>query len=133
MDLLRYSAGLNCYNSKTIILYGLGISVVDSSIPSVAIFRKIHIWNRVRTEYLEYSRGFTSQFNSYIDKLWEQVDYYVEMAEQLINNPMLAIDYIAKAYLITGEDTYKEQIKQIALKSISGTNPVIRALTDSDS
>lgn len=87
----------------------------------------------VRTEYLEYSRGFTNQFHSYIDKLWQQADYYADMAEQLINSPIPSTDYIARAYLITGEEGYKEQIKKIALKTISETNPVIRTWLSSNS
>lgn len=82
----------------------------------------------VRTEYIEYSRGFTKNFNKYMSKLQEQADYYYDVAEQLSNNPILAIDYMTRAYLITGKEDCQETIKQLAVSSISETNPIIKAL-----
>lgn len=57
----------------------------------------------IRTEYIEYDRGFKKQINKYLDKFLEQADYYETVAEGLENNPLLSIDYLKRAFLINGE------------------------------
>jgi hypothetical protein len=59
----------------------------------------------VRTEYIEYDRRrFASKVRRYFDQLFEQADHYATMAENLETSPPLAIDYLKRAYLITGEN-----------------------------
>ena len=59
----------------------------------------------VRTEYIEYDRrSFAKKVRRYLDQLFEQADHYVKMAENLDTSPALAIDYLKRAYLITGDD-----------------------------
>ncbi len=43
------------------------------------------------------------------------------MADQFEKNPLLAIDYLKRAYLISGEDTYREEAYKLFEKaSIKG-------------
>lgn len=81
----------------------------------------------IRTEYIEYRQGFSRKLHTYIRKLWEQAEHYMIIAEQIITSPILSIDYVTRAYLITGEDGYKTKISQLALLSYE-ENPVIKAL-----
>ena len=81
----------------------------------------------IRTEYIEYRQGFSRKLNTYIRKLWEQAEHYMIVADQIITSPILSIDYIARAFLITGEEGYKTKMSQVALLSYV-ENPIIKAL-----
>lgn len=67
----------------------------------------------VRTEYITYDRDFRRRLNNFIFGLDKRVDYYVTVAEQLERNPLLAIDYLRRAYLISGEACYCERAGEI--------------------
>ncbi|MCK5075789.1 MAG: hypothetical protein KAR38_05405 [Calditrichia bacterium] len=71
----------------------------------------------VRTEYIEFDGGFKEQMNKFINSFVLQAEYYSDMADQLDNNPLLAIDYLKRAYLISGESELKKNAKQIFKKS----------------
>lgn len=58
----------------------------------------------VRTEYIEFDGGFEDRFSQYLSSLDEQADHYALVADQLEKNPILAIDYLKRAFLITGND-----------------------------
>ena len=65
----------------------------------------------VRTEYIEYDRGlFASKVSRYLDQLFEQADHYVMMAENLDTSPALTIDYLKRAYLITGSNKIRARL-----------------------
>ncbi len=57
----------------------------------------------VRTEYVNYDEDFNKNFNKYIQGLSVQADYYARISDQLENDPLLAIDYLRRAYLITND------------------------------
>lgn len=63
----------------------------------------------VRTEYVSFDRGFDSKFNVYLESLQEQADHYELVADQLDRNPVLAIDYLKRAFLISGDDRLREK------------------------
>lgn len=69
----------------------------------------------IRTEYIDYTARFKTQINKYLDKFFEQAEHYGAMATELEQNPLLAIDYLRRAYLITGEQKYKNRILDIML------------------
>ena len=71
----------------------------------------------VRTEYIDYNRGFKLKINKYVDTFFELADHYNLMAEQLENDPLLAIDYLKRAYLIKKGKKCKEKIKEIFKKN----------------
>lgn len=62
----------------------------------------------VRTEYIEFNEHFEASFSAYLEGLHEQADHYEMVAMQLENNPVLAIDYLKRAYLITGDNRLQD-------------------------
>lgn len=56
-----------------------------------------------RTEYIEFDELFGRRFAAYLTDLKEQALHYETVASQLQNNPVLAIDYLKRAYLISGD------------------------------
>lgn len=62
----------------------------------------------VRTEYIEFNEHFEASFSAYLEGLHEQADHYEMVAMQLENNPVLAIDYLKRAYLITGDSRLQD-------------------------
>lgn len=67
----------------------------------------------VRTEYVEYGGSFAESLERFMESLQKRAQYYTLVADQLDNNPLLAIDYLRRAYLITGDDTLREQAHEI--------------------
>lgn len=67
----------------------------------------------VRTEYIEFDSKFNRNFSKYLKGLKEQADHYELMADQLENNPILSIDYLKRAFLITGETRLREKAKKL--------------------
>ncbi|SHJ80062.1 hypothetical protein SAMN02745751_03406 [Dethiosulfatibacter aminovorans DSM 17477] len=67
----------------------------------------------IRTEYIEFNESFDTRFKAYFENLEEQAEYYAFIGEQLDNNPLLAIDYYRRAFLITGSELYKEKTLEI--------------------
>lgn len=79
----------------------LVIKTKDAEIPS----------DFIRTEYVEYGNDFKNEMEKFFDDLFERPDNYQIMAEVLENNPFLAIDYLRRAYLITGDAEYRNKAK----------------------
>ena len=67
----------------------------------------------VRTEYLEFGDNFEGKLEKFIKHFLSQADYFAKMADQVENNPLLAIDYFRRAFLISGEESYKNNAKKI--------------------
>jgi len=57
----------------------------------------------VRTEYVTYDGHFGRRFGSFVDTVIEQAAHYRQLADLLENNPLLAIDYLRRSYLISGD------------------------------
>ncbi len=88
-----YEIGLlQAYGRETLI-----IKTPDSYVPS----------DFVRTEYVEYDRSFGKNISTFLHGLEEQAKYYATAAELLEENLLLSIDYLRRAYLITGDQKYK--------------------------
>ena len=64
----------------------------------------------IRNEYIEFNESFDEKFNLYLRSILEQADHYEFMAEQLERDPILAINYLKRAFLISGE----ERLRKIA-------------------
>lgn len=58
----------------------------------------------VRTEYVTFDDDFETAFARYLDSLQEQADHYEEVASLLEKNPVLALDYLKRAFLISGDE-----------------------------
>jgi len=67
----------------------------------------------VRTEYIEFNEEFGGNFSKYLSTLSEQAEHYELVADQLDRNPILAIDYLKRAFLITGDERLRQKAHQI--------------------
>ena len=69
----------------------------------------------VRTEYINFDNQFSENFESYLTEIHEQADFYETLADQLEKNPILALDYLKRAFLISGENRLKEKANEIVI------------------
>lgn len=67
----------------------------------------------VRTEYVEFNQQFKTNFKRFLKSLSAQAKHYEIVADQLDRNPILALDYLKRAYLISGKNKLKKKAKQI--------------------
>jgi hypothetical protein len=67
----------------------------------------------VRTEYIKYDSHFEQRRNKYLGNFFKQGEWYELVAEQVERNPLLAIDYLRRAYLISGNSQIKEEVANI--------------------
>ena len=49
-----------------------------------------------------------------MDSIFEAANYYETVADQLDRDPILALDYLKRAYLINGESRLKRKAKNVA-------------------
>lgn len=93
-----YAMGLmQAYGKETLI-----IKTPDAPIPS----------DFVRTEYVEYGGDFQPRLRRYFTSLWERASYYATVAEQIDRNPLLAIDFLRRAYLLTSEPRLRGRARE---------------------
>lgn len=75
----------------------------------------------VRSEYITFDNQFERNFKNHLVGLAEQAEHYEIVADQLDRDPILAIDYLRRAFLITGENGYKKKamiiLKEAGLES----------------
>ena len=67
-----------------------------------------------RTEYIVFDENFSKNFRKYLDSIFEAASYYETVADQLDRDPVLALDYLKRAYLINGESRLKRKAKNVA-------------------
>ena len=67
----------------------------------------------IRTEYVEFDAEFGKKFELYLESLLKQAYHYEEVAEYLDRNPILAIDYLKRAFLITGDERLREKAQAL--------------------
>lgn len=67
----------------------------------------------VRTEYIEFNSDIKRNLNKYFQTYWDLPDYYETTADQLDTNPLLAIDYLRRSYLISGKDSTRRKAKRL--------------------
>ncbi|MCZ6804414.1 MAG: hypothetical protein O7D86_10890 [Proteobacteria bacterium] len=67
----------------------------------------------VRNEYIEFDDNFREQFNAFLSSIFEQADCYELLADQLEKNPILALDYLRRAYLIKGDGALIDKATRI--------------------
>lgn len=71
-----------------------------------------------RTEYIEFNKDFKIKFEKFLKGTQEQAEHYKELSEILEKDPILAMDYLKRAFLITGNKNYQLNAKKI-LKTIN--------------
>ena len=64
-------------------------------------------------EYVNYDENFERHIRDFISDLQERVEYYLELADLVENNPLLAIDYLRRAYLLTGDRQLQNRAKVV--------------------
>jgi hypothetical protein len=67
----------------------------------------------VRSEYVLYDENFDGKFTQFLDGVLIQENYYEMLSDQLEKNPVLALDYLRRAYLITGNELLRKQASRI--------------------
>jgi hypothetical protein len=125
-----------------IVAVPLGIAIIDHNMPPLTlsnIFYEIGFMQAygketlviktkeakvpsdfVRTEYIEYGQDFEDKMDKFFNTFLELPKYYDSMANMLENNPLLAIDYLRRAYLITADSDYRNKAEEIFRESIDG-------------
>jgi hypothetical protein len=66
----------------------------------------------VRTEYIAMDARAEGRLDQFMDDVEARPDYYGTMADQLESNPLLSIDYLRRAYLVCGEESYRERARE---------------------
>lgn len=88
-----YEMGLmQAYGKETLV-----VKTKDATVPS----------DFIRTEHVEYGDGFGKQLNRFIESLSDRSEYYLHVAEQVENNPLLALDFMRRSYLLTGDTSLR--------------------------
>ena len=67
----------------------------------------------IRTEYIQFTSDFKRKLGKYLRRYAKLPKYYEKMSEIVEKNPLLSIDYLKRAWLISGEDIYKQKAKEI--------------------
>jgi hypothetical protein len=67
----------------------------------------------VRTEWIKFDADFTTQMEKYLNTFFEQADHYETVADQLERNPLLSIDYLRRAYLISADEGCRDKTRRI--------------------
>jgi hypothetical protein len=67
----------------------------------------------IRTEYIPFDRMFARTFRSYLAQLSDVAEHYEVVAEQLEKNPILSIDYLRRAFLITGDARLRQRAREM--------------------
>jgi hypothetical protein len=67
----------------------------------------------VRTEYVEHDGRFAKRIDQFLDTASDLADHYAQMGDELESNPLLTIDYLRRAYLLSGDETLRETGRRI--------------------
>ena len=67
----------------------------------------------VRTEYVAFDDDFDTGFRKYLNSLQERADHYELVADQLERNPVLALDYLKRAFLLTGDERFRASARAL--------------------
>ena len=71
----------------------------------------------VRTEYVEFDMEFDRRFTAYLESLQEQAAHYELMADLLDRDPVLALDYLKRAFLISGDESLRAKAQAIRVQA----------------
>jgi hypothetical protein len=67
----------------------------------------------VRTEHIVYGDDFPRQLEQFMDTVLALAEHFGMMAELVEHNPLLAIDYYRRAYLISGDETWQTRARDV--------------------
>jgi hypothetical protein len=95
------------------IFYELGLMQAYGKETLVIKTRDAHIPSDfVRTEYVEYGTNFKPRLRRFVGSLDERAAYYATVAEQVDRNPLLAIDFLRRAYLLSSEARLRQRARE---------------------
>lgn len=66
----------------------------------------------VRTEWVAFDSKAEDRLDQFMEGVGERPEYYGQMADILENNPLLSIDYLRRAYLVCGDEQYRERAQK---------------------
>lgn len=93
---------MQAYGRETVV-----IKVGDVKLPS----------DLVRTEYIDMDARFSRSIGDFFTSLRKRAKYYQTLAGLLEANPLLAIDYLRRSYLLTGDVALKRRATKIFAES----------------
>jgi hypothetical protein len=93
---------MQAYGRETVV-----IKIGDVKLPS----------DLVRTEYISVDSRFTRSLEDFLTSLNKRAEYYQTLAGLLEANPLLAIDYLRRAYLLTGTPALRQRARRIFASS----------------
>jgi hypothetical protein len=93
---------MHAYGRETVV-----IKIGDVKLPS----------DLVRTEYIDMDAHFARNLKAFLISLPKRAEYYQILADRLEANPLLAIDYLRRAYLLTGAAALRRRATQIFAES----------------
>ncbi len=67
-----------------------------------------------RTEYIQHDGNYERRVNQYLKKYFRQGEWYEFLAHQLENDPLLSLDYLRRAYLISENEAIRDKVAEIA-------------------
>ena len=68
----------------------------------------------VRTEYVPYDRQFARRFRGFLGRVFDQASYCETMGAELTQgSPILALHYLLRAYLISGEGVVRKKALEL--------------------
>jgi len=67
----------------------------------------------VRTEYITFNDSFERNMRRFFSQMFDMADHYETIADQLDRNPLLAIDYLKRAFLINGNPNLRAKVKAV--------------------
>jgi len=71
----------------------------------------------VRSEYITFDDNFPAQFDNYLQSIIDVADHYETISDQLDRNPIMALDYLKRAFLISGEERLKGKAQRITAEA----------------
>jgi hypothetical protein len=75
----------------------------------------------VRAEYVMYGADFKPRMRRFLSVLDDRAAFYATVAEQLHRDPLLAVDFLRRAYLITDDDAHRERaLEQLDSSGLRG-------------
>lgn len=62
----------------------------------------------IRTEYVNYDSNFKNDLEKFFSGLKDREEHYEIMSSALSADPVLAIDYLRRAFLLSGDNKHQE-------------------------
>ncbi len=67
----------------------------------------------LRTEYISFHTNFERHINQFFDNIFERELHYSLMSDLMKADPVLSIDYLRRAFLISGDSNYISRASEI--------------------